>query len=116
MSAKTLTGDITLFQNPFALNNAKYHVNLPNVAANTPIGIYIHAAGGDCGNTAATATGITELTKLATPIFQINGAYVDGTTSLVNLDGAGSKTDISGRRISIRDESGTTPASIIGCS
>ena len=59
MSAKTLTGDITFFQNPFTLNNAKYHVNLPNVAANTPIGIYIHAAGGDCGNTAATATGIT---------------------------------------------------------
>merc|ERR1712038_971357 len=115
MSAKTLTGDITFFQNPFTFNNAKFHVNLPNVAANKPIGIYIHAANGNCDDQAATATGISSLTKLTTPFIQINGAYVDGSTNMFNLDGAGGKTDISGRRISIRDKSLTTPASIIGC-
>ena len=70
MSAKTLTGDITFYQNPLTLNNAKYHVNLPNVAANTPIGIYIHAAGGGCDDTAATATTITvSLSYYTTSIF-----------------------------------------------
>ena len=70
MSAKTLTGDITFFQNPFTFNNAKFHVNLPNVAANKPIGIYIHAAGGGCDDTAATATTITvSLSNYTTSIF-----------------------------------------------
>jgi len=112
-SAKTLTGDITFWQNPFTLNNAKFHVNLPNVAASTNIGIYIHAAGGSCADTSAAAA--TILTKLSTPLFQINGAYVDGTTNLFNLDGAGGKTDVSGRFVSIRNEGLTAPASVIGC-
>merc|ERR1712088_1140510 len=115
MSAKTLRGDITFWQNPFTFNNAKFHVNLPNVAANKPIGIYIHAAGGDCGNTAATATGISTLTKLTTPFIQINGAYVDGSTNMFNLNGADGKTDISGRYISIRDLGMNCPACVIGC-
>merc|ERR1712226_1071485 len=68
------------------------------MSANKPIGIYIHAANGNCDDQAATATGISSLTKLTTPFIQINGAYVDGSTNMFNLDGAGGKTDISGRR------------------
>ena len=49
------------------------------------------------------------------PPILINGAYVDGTTNLMNIDGAGSKMDVSGKYVSIIDTSVAGVAGIIGC-
>jgi len=115
-SEKTLRGDITFYQNPFTWNNAKFHVNLPNITPNTRIGIYIHNANdNDCNDDSTDDNNPTQLTSLTTPFIQINGAYVDGSTNMFNLNGADGKTDISGRYISIRDLGMNCPACVIGC-
>jgi len=115
MSAKTLTGDITFYQNPLTLNNAKYHINLHNVAALKAGQSLQFRLVTSCTNTNAAATAGTEITKLSMPPILINGAYVDGTTNLMNIDGAGSKMDVSGKYVSIIDTSVTGVAGIIGC-
>merc|ERR1712038_1752387 len=115
MSAKTLTGDITFYQNPLTLNNAKYHINLHNVTALKAGQSLQFRLVTSCTNTNAAATAGTEITKLSMPPILINGAYVDGTTNLMNIDGAGSKMDVSGKYVSIIDTSVTGVAGIIGC-
>merc|ERR1712088_1133653 len=114
-TAKTLTGDITFFQNPLTLNNAKYRINLHQVTGLKAGQSLQFRLVTSCTDANAAATAGTEITKLSMPPILINGAYVDGTTNLMNIDGAGSKMDVSGKYVSIIDTSVTGVAGIIGC-
>merc|ERR1712080_708207 len=108
MSAKTLTGTVSIKQNTLTFNRGKYTIYLANAPASTKYRIGV-AAG--CDDTAA-AAGMT-LTEITTPPILVNGAWIAGVSTTHNLNGGDSKVDLTGMMVTVFDIAAN---SYTGCS
>merc|ERR1719403_41626 len=101
----TVSGSAEFQQNPLTGNNSKYSFYL-NGSGVMPNMKYKIGVGSACS-----ATPTTTLVEVTSPMFMLNGFYVKGTSTTVNVDGSGSKVMAKGMFVSIVNSSGT----LVGC-
>jgi len=101
----TVSGSVEFKQNLVTGDSSKYniYINGAGAVANMKYKIGVGSA--------CSATPTTQLVEVTSPLFLINGFYVKGTSTTVNVDGSGSKVAAKGMYVSIINAAGT----LVGC-
>merc|ERR1719509_64451 len=97
-SAKTLTGTVSLAQNPLTFGRVTYKVYLAEAVASSK---YILGVAAACDDASAAAG--TELAEITTPLLLLNGVWLAGHTNAYKLGGDGAGTDITGMVITVTE-------------
>merc|ERR1712109_247472 len=101
----TVSGSVEFKQNLVTGDSSKYniYINGAGAVANMKYKIGVGSA--------CSAAPTTQLVEVTSPLFLINGFYVKGTSTTVNVDGSGSKVMAKGMYVSIINAAGT----LVGC-